>query len=139
MSRWLLQWNPEKYDPRGNPITSWKVVRYLKELAAGDEAVLWRSGEKAGVCGIYRVTGSPVEKPKGDEDVGWTDPKDARNVRFDLPIEEVRNLASPITKAELLRDPRFARADILRAPFQANPFRLTDQQWAAITDRLDDR
>ena len=133
MSRWLITWNPKTYS---GPIVNWKVSRYLDELRTGDDVVLWQSGAMAGVAGVYRVTACPVETPDGDPDKGWASPGDARRVEHILPLAEVLRLPDPIPKAVLRKDRRFADAMVLRAPFQANPFRLTEEQWAAVRERL---
>ena len=131
MARWLLQWNPNRWEPGGQPITNWKVSRYLDELQPGEVVVLWRGGKDPGICGIYRTTG-PVEKvqePKNQEEIDL-------NVRYWLPIQEIRRFFIP--KADLVTDPRFADHDIVNNPRhrQPNPFRLTDEQWEAIAHRM---
>jgi 5-methylcytosine-specific restriction protein A len=48
-------------------------------------------------------------------------------------------LDQPVLAVDLVADPRFADATILREFRSGNPFRLTDEQWAAITDQLPTR
>src|SRR5262249_27394223 len=63
LAYWVLQCNPEHYRLRdalrdGFDVRSWRVVRYLQEMAPGDEAAMWISGAAAGVYALAEVTSS---------------------------------------------------------------------------------
>lgn len=66
MSTWLLSCTPKKFDLEGHRrdghvLSSRTVVRYVSELAAGDEFVMWVGGPHAGGVAYGRFTGPAVE------------------------------------------------------------------------------
>ncbi|ALC23312.1 hypothetical protein [Streptomyces pristinaespiralis] len=67
MATWLLACNQEKFDldryrQDGHNLSSWSVGRYLKELAAGDQFVMWVTGPHGGLVGRGRITGVPTQQ-----------------------------------------------------------------------------
>jgi 5-methylcytosine-specific restriction enzyme A len=140
---WLLQYSPRVFDLeealQDGPIESWTVVRYLDETRAGDQFVFWRAGlpSRRGIEALGRITGRAVEgTPRPGPAPHWIDQEKAARHRYWLPIELTRVLDQPLLAIHLATDPRFAKAAILREYRSGNPFRLTDEQWAAITDQL---
>jgi 5-methylcytosine-specific restriction enzyme A len=143
---WLLQYSPRVFDLeqalQDGPIESWTVVRYLDEPRAGDQFALWRAGppSRRGVEAFGRITGRPVEgEPRPGPQPHWIDQEKAARHRHWLPIQLTRVLQQPVLAVDLVADPRFANATILREFRSGNPFRLTDEQWAAITEQLPTR
>jgi predicted RNA-binding protein with PUA-like domain len=144
MAHWLVQSNPAKWRIReffadGNQLESWSITRFRDRIQKGDDVALWLSGVDGGVVGLGVVTGE-VEDAAGADDSYWTDPADARAVRMWMPLRLTEVfLDAPISREELRQDPRFARATILSQPFAGNPFRLTDEEWAAVLDHHRDQ
>ena len=143
MAYWLLQYSPRVFNLeealQHSPIESWTVVRYLDEPRAGDEFVLWRAGSRSqrGVVALGRITSRAVEgEPRPGPQPHWIDQEKAARHRHWLPIQLTRVLQQPVLAVDLAADPRFANATILREFRSGNPFRLTDDQWAAITDQI---
>lgn len=95
-----------------------------------------------GVYGIYKVSGH-VQKVAASPNPGKrARPGNARNVQHNLPITITHDLmGKPMTKSELLQDLRFRTADIVNSPIHhdKNPFRLTEDQWQAVANRLSRR
>lgn len=139
MRTWLFQGNPTRWPvlevlASGKPIRSWNVVRHLDLIHPGDRAVLWVSGRAAGVYAVGSVTGAPEP---GVTDESWTDPSRRGVPRHRVPLE-LWTLPHPVPRTELKADPRFAAAQIIRAPRGGNPFPVLEAQWPAIADRLPD-
>ncbi len=147
MSYWIFQGNPTYWrvfdylakHGRGElKKWDWSARRYIDEIAPGDAAVLWMSGDRAsrGVYAAGRVTGVPYLAPF-EADEFWGNPADARKKRFHVPMNlEIDLIDDPILAVELIADARFHDASIVRQPRAANPHRLTKRQWSAIEDRL---
>lgn len=137
MRTWLFQGNPDLWPvldvlAAGQPIDSWSAVRHLAAITPGDRALLWVSGRVAGVYAVGRVIG--VAEPE-TTDHRWTEPTRRGVPRHAVPLH-LTTLPHPVPRDELKADPRFARSQIIRAPRGGNPFPVTDQEWAAVADRL---
>ena len=57
---------------------------------------------------------------------------------FSDPAAALRLLADPLPRAELVADPAFAAAEVVRLPIGANPSYLTAAQLAPVLARLDE-
>jgi hypothetical protein len=89
-------------------------------MAAGRPCLLWRSGrDRPGVHALGVVTGGVL-----DGDGGPVVP-----VRFTL-------LADPVHRADLLTDPAFRDAEVVRMPAGSNPSWLSAAQYAAVLARV---
>lgn len=78
MSNWLFQGNPKRYPVLdhlldGEMDVDWSVTRHLDEISGGDNAALWVSGKRAGVCATGYVMDSPYIGRADDE---WIEPAD---------------------------------------------------------------
>jgi hypothetical protein len=92
----------------------------LDLMTAGRPCLLWRSGrDRPGVHALGVLTG-PVEDAEGGPVVP---------VRFS-PLDE------PVTRAELLADPAFRDAEVVRMPAGSNPSWLSAAQFAAVLARV---
>ncbi|WP_448623640.1 hypothetical protein [Geodermatophilus sp. URMC 64] len=87
-------------------------------MAAGQPCLLWRSGrDRPGVHALGVLTGG------------------ARDVDGDGgPVVPVRltALAEPVLRADLLTDPAFRDAEVVRMPAGSNPSWLSAAQYAAV-------
>jgi hypothetical protein len=98
----------------------------LDLVTPGQPVVLWVSGRVApGVHAVGTVTG-PAQEPLGDR------PGD--DDRPALPVRLTR-LDDPVDRADLLHDPRFRDAEVLRMPAGSNPSWLTAAQLATVLER----
>jgi hypothetical protein len=95
-------------------------------VTPGQPVVLWVSGRAApGVHAVGTVTGpaqEPLDVGPGDDD------------RPALPVRLTR-LDDPVDRADLLHDPRFRDAEVLRMPAGSNPSWLTAAQLATVLER----
>jgi len=142
MAHWLLQNNPRKWrlaefleEHTLDELGAWSVTRYLDQVSASDDLVMWLTGSDAGVIALGHATGPPYEAA-GAADAYWEDPEQADRARWWLPLQLTEVFPdAPVTREELRHDPRFAQAAILRQPWAGNPFPLSDAEWQAILDR----
>jgi hypothetical protein len=150
MTNWLFQESPDQFD-RDRAAGSdecdrprrFNVARRRRELNAGDNAAIWVSGPKGGVYGLATIAANKTGGPDiYDRDIppgaSWRKGDSARLVPTVNFRDDARWLERPIARSILKEDPRFADAEILKIPAASNPFRLTDEQWQAITSRLSD-
>lgn len=90
-------------------------------LAAGQPCVLWRSGRAGpGVVAAGLVVGAADTGVDGS------------------PVVEVtlHLLREPVPRVELVADPTFAAAEVVRMPAGSNPSPLTPAQLQAVRSRL---
>ncbi|MBN1092562.1 hypothetical protein JKP75_08310 [Blastococcus sp. TML/M2B] len=134
LAAWLVKSSrpPEQIEPGWTPGEQRELTRCVRRsyrlglVAAGQPVLLWVSGRVTpGVHAVGIVTGPPQEPadpgPDGDD-------------RPALPVRLTR-LADPVDRGELLHDPRFRDAEVLRMPAGSNPSWLTAAQLAAVLER----
>ncbi|RSN24145.1 hypothetical protein DMC63_06195 [Streptomyces sp. WAC 05977] len=131
---WILQCNPEKWDVwswwerQTETSTTWTVDRHLDDLHIGDSFALWVSGPGGGVCALGTLISEPY--PTSDFDEHWARRPERRQV-IDVRLERFL-FDRPITRQELVSDPAFAGALIIRMPGTANPISLEPGEWASL-------
>lgn len=140
MARWLLQCSPavwdvfEWWEEGDGDLDDWTVARHLDEMARGDDFAFWIGGKEAGVYAVGKLASSPypVDRPSGGhwrkEPAGPVHAVDLRTTRYLFD--------SPIRKGDLVLDPDFRDALIIRMPRTANPIELHDSEWQAIRRRI---
>jgi hypothetical protein len=125
---WLLKSTraPAGIDPGWAPGEERELTRcvrrsYRLELVSpGQPVVLWVSGRvRPGVHAVGTVSG-PVGAGDGDGPV--------------LPVR-LTSLPDPVERGELLADPGFRSAEVLRMPAGSNPSWLTAAQLGAVLTR----
>lgn len=138
MAYWILQGNPKIFDTHGalqaGTIDRWRIRRYLHDITPGDEFALWISGPGGGVRALGTVTEPPMRDT--DPDPFWVDAADGVKPAWRVGIRISRRLSSPIPRADLLADPRFARSMILRMPGGGNPFPVTSAEWVVLQSHI---
>jgi hypothetical protein len=114
MTHWLLQCNHDRYDTNNlDWLTRWSFFK--KGLAA------------------KLAEGEPYED---QTDTGFKRAEDIGRLFWSVHLQDGQPLGRPVLKPTLKADPRFAHAQILRNPRQANPFRVSDEEWEAISSRI---
>jgi len=147
---WLLKARPDVWDlpaflAAGGIVESWSLVdSYRLELMApGDPCVLWMTGATGsrptpGLWAMGEIAGVPELGDGGDDadDGFWLSdgerdrPRPRIAVRLDF-------FDPPIPRSVFADDPRFARAEIFRAPRAANPVALTPAELACLHEITD--
>ncbi len=131
---WLIKSTraPAEIDPEWPPGAERELTRCVRRsyrlglVSPGQPVVLWVSGRVAsGVHAVGTVTGPPGE------------PVDAGPDDDDRPVLPVRltRLGAPVERGELLHDPPFRDAEVLRMPAGSNPSWLTAGQLGTVLGR----
>jgi predicted RNA-binding protein with PUA-like domain len=114
MANWLLKTEPSDYswsdlvrDRRTvwDGVTSAPGLKNIRAVKAGDEAIIYHTGEERAAVGLARIVSAPYPDPNAD---------DPRLVVFDL--EAVRPLPRAVTLAELKANRAFADFGLVRIP-----------------------
>ena len=129
MAYWLMKSEPESYswaDLVRDGGTEWDGVRnnaarlHLKAMKAGDEAFFYHSMSDKAVVGIMRIAREARPDPK---DSDWV------SVR----VEPVKELARPVTLAEIKAEPKLAKMELIRqSRLSVAPVR--DDEWNRILE-----
>jgi predicted RNA-binding protein with PUA-like domain len=112
-SYWLLKTEPETYSFERllkEKRTNWDQVRnyqarnHLRQIAPGDIALIYHSGDAKAVVGIAKVIREAYPDPDPENDGDW--------VQVDLaPVEA---LASPVTLSAIKGTPKLATLPLIR-------------------------
>jgi predicted RNA-binding protein with PUA-like domain len=111
-NHWLLKTEPSTYswsdlerektavwDGVSNPV----ALRNIAAMKAGDDAIIYHTGDEKAVVGLARVTKAAYPDPKAK------DPK-----LLVVEIQPVRRLAKPVTLQEIKADPLFRDSPLVR-------------------------
>lgn len=139
MNRWLVQMPVEEIVELsvGGRDDFWPEVdrKGQQPPALGDEVVLWQMGpgDTAGAMGLGVFDGQDdIHRPRN-----YAESLTPKQMRPCMRIEFTHWFAdAPVRRTELRRDPRFANFSMFRFAARANPWRLSDDQWDAIVERL---
>lgn len=128
VARWLIKEEPDHYawaDLVRDGRTDWDGVhnalalRHLRQMAPGDRALYYHSGQERACVGIVEIAASP-RADRGDTRGSWS-----------VVVRPVRRLRRPIPLSEVRADPALAGFDLIRTP-RLSVLPVTDDQW----DRL---
>lgn len=131
---WVLQANPERFDIdaalEALDRIWWRVPQHTGDIHTGDVAILWRSGQEAGVIGVGRLACEPqLHGREPAEELYW---RSADDFREDVTQVLVRVRPTPFVSKEQVRAlPALAEHLVLRAPM-GTVFPLSDAQWEAL-------
>jgi predicted RNA-binding protein with PUA-like domain len=111
-NHWLLKTEPSTYswddlerektavwDGVSNPV----ALKNLAAMQAGDDAVIYHTGDQKAVVGLARVTKAAYPDPKAK------DPK-----LLVIEIAPLRRLSRPVTLQEIKADPAFRESPLVR-------------------------
>lgn len=141
---WIFQANSERYEIeksfKENPVQTWLVTRYQKEIKKGHKVLIWKSGKKAGIYAKADII-SDITEGMGDfidEAVWWVNEEDKNNkenMKVVIKVEKV--FERPILKTELI-DKKLEDLDVIRMPHATN-FQVNSRQWIEIVKIIDER
>jgi predicted RNA-binding protein with PUA-like domain len=131
-NHWLLKTEPSTYswddlvrektavwDGVSNPV----ALRNLAAMNAGDDALIYHTGDEKAVVGLARVTKAAYQDPKAK------DPK-----LLVVELVPAKRLSRPVTLAEIKADPEFGDSPLVRqgrlsvVPLSAAQFRWLTQR-----------
>lgn len=130
---WLVKQEPTsynwtKFEREGE--TEWDGVhnalalRYVREMAVGDLAIFYHSGDERSCVGVLRVVRGPRADPN--------DPRGSWSVK----VRPVRPLRRPVSIAEIRSDPGFSGFELLRFS-RLSVMPVSSEHWKRIL-RLSD-
>jgi predicted RNA-binding protein with PUA-like domain len=131
MAYWLLKTEPGEYsfndlvrDKKAtwNGVSNAAALKNMRSMAAGDEVLIYHTGDEKQVIGTARVTKPAYPDPTA---------KDERLVVVDLRAGKA--LPKPVTLAQIKADSRFEGWDLLRIG-RLSVVPTSSAQWAAIMD-----
>lgn len=96
----------------------WTVGRNRDNLRPGNIALLWQSGENAGIYGI----GELASRVTDEDDEALVD------------IRYTKLLERPVFKSELRKHPLLKKFGVIAMPRGKNPFRVLDKEWEALKE-----
>lgn len=132
MVSWLFQANP-KYSQILEAIQKldriyWLVTRYTKEIAPGDQVLIWIAGKQAGIYALAEVEAAPQFMDEPPDINIWTMPVRAK-ARFYAPVTfQQKLLDAPLLKQVLLCDSILCGLEVIHRPRNSN-FRISQDQW----------
>jgi len=112
MAHWLLKTDPDTYTfddlvrerrATWDGVSNAQALIYLRQMARGDEALIYHSGADKAVIGHATIARAPYADPKL---------KDPRRVVVDLTAGP--RLARPVTLAQVKADPAFKEFLLVR-------------------------
>ena len=140
---WIFQGNPHKYRLE-NALQNekeewWNLNQHAKSVRAGDRALIWISGEKAGIYAIGSVLTAPEVRPDSTTGIGyWYNPTEGLKAKSRVRVRYERLLfKQPLRKAYLQADPNLWDMTILHMP-RATIFAVSADEWQAIEAWLDE-
>jgi hypothetical protein len=134
---WVLQANPKLYDVdaalRALDAIWWRVPQYTGEISAGDVAVLWRSGNDAGIVGVGRFQSEPQQRAVGPDERRFMlgDEGDGSETRALVRVAPVPFVA----KATVTSLSTMVEHPIVTGPM-GTVFRLDAMQWEQLRPLL---
>jgi predicted RNA-binding protein with PUA-like domain len=131
MAHWLVKSEPGTYsfaDLQRDGKTVWDGVRnnaaalHLKAMKAGEEVLVYHSGEDKAAVGVARVVRE-----------AFPDASDPAGRFVAVELAAVRPLSRPVTLAEMKANPALAKLEMIRqSRLSVSP--VSDAEWAAIQD-----
>lgn len=134
VAAWVFKANPEVWDVEGHLARAGAVDRWPLApgyrgdlLTAGQPALLWLTGGRAGVIAAGAVAGPAYDDHDHDQ-------THRRRWRRWAPVRLAA--VAPARKAALLADPRFHRAEVVRLPRLGSPLALTTPELEVVEDAI---
>jgi predicted RNA-binding protein with PUA-like domain len=131
MAYWLFKEEPDHYsfaDLERDRSTVWEGVKnalarsHLRRIRRGDRIWYYHTGKEKAIVGEMRAASDATEAASG-EDRGAVAVK----------VEPVRRLDSPVTLAEVKKEPRLAGWELVRLP-RLSVMPVTESQWRCIEE-----
>ncbi|HEV8069210.1 MAG TPA: EVE domain-containing protein [Planctomycetaceae bacterium] len=144
MNFWIFKWNPDDYDLDGrlkdpDPNTSSKVTKYQNEIALGDIAFIWQTGNDRGIRAVMRIDKAPGNWPELEVEKRYAkepESDDCLRVVGTL-IRRSVHLRQPEIEAEIEKAGA-GRFSLLTAVRQGTNFRLRSDEGEVLLRLVDD-
>ncbi|KOR36108.1 hypothetical protein AM228_14535 [Planktothricoides sp. SR001] len=139
MAYWLFQGNPKYYKVtqaiQDFEEMLWLVTRYGKEIAVGDEVIIWMAGNDAGIYAIAEIIEPAQFRSEVSDRDYWLDKtrigiKPQAKIRFTKKF-----LEKPLLRSTLKEDPLLQKLLVIRAPNSTN-YKMNSEEWQAVMKLL---
>lgn len=146
-SVWLFQCNPEKYrieaalnDAQINHCFHWLVKQHKQDITKGDTALIWCSGQSAGIFAIAEILTNPeLQVETKYESEYWIDDTGERGTQTRVKLKLETNLSdTPVHKKTMLQIQGLQQMRIFKMPRGTN-FRVSQDEWKIIQGLIQDR
>ncbi len=113
----------------------WLVTRYGKEIAVGDEVIIWMAGKDAGIYAIAEIIEPAQLRSEVSDRDYWLDKtrigiKPQAKIRFTKKF-----LEKPLLRSTLKADTVWRNLLVIRAPNSTN-YKLNSAEWQAVMQLL---
>ena len=131
MAYWLLKTEPSTYsfaDLQREGSTVWDGVRnaqaliHLRSMRAGDQALIYHSGDERAVVGTATIASEP-----------YTDPQTGDIKHAVVAVQPGHPVPRPVPLATIKADPLFATMPLIRQP-RLSVMPLTAEQWSRLLE-----
>ena len=130
MRYWIFKCNPKSYriddrlrDP--DPEIDWRVTRYWDEVAPGDIAFVWRTGEQRGICAVLCIKSKAEIGQAPKRDKYWVGGQRGP-MRYTEAV--IVNRKCWLPAEELKKDRKLKGMSVFRGFHQATNYHLTPSQ-----------
>jgi len=140
---WIFQCNPKKFNllnslRKHSKGRVWTVDQHRREIKKGDIALLWLSGEKAGIYAIADIISDPglmYALPEDDED--WVKEEDKGKKLLRVKIDITRDISDkPISRKEIKTTKGLENLSITKFA-QATNFPVKKSEWEVIRQKFE--
>lgn len=135
MAYWLFQGNPKYYKviqaTQDFEEMLWLVTRYGKEIAVGDEVMIWVAGKDAGIYAIAQIIEPAQFRSEVSDRHYWLDKtrigtKPQAKIRFTKKL-----LEKPLLRSTVKENPVWQNLLVIRAPNSTN-YKINPAEWQAV-------
>ncbi len=132
-NRWLLKTEPSEYAwadllrdrrARWDGITNALALKHLRTMRAGDQALIYHTGDERAIVGVARIASDPYPDPEAG---------DGKLVVVD--VEPVRALETPVTLAAIKADPAFADFALVKQG-RLSVVPVTADEWRRLVGKV---
>ena len=143
VSVWMFQGNPKMYDivnalsdPEIGNTIHWTVSQNKNKIRKGHLAMIWMSGEEAGIYALGRIETDPEVLNEPEEEKNHWLESDTMPDKLRVRITIIRKLINkPVLRVELKAIQGLSNLSILKQPIGTN-FPVRDNEWEIIASLI---
>lgn len=143
---WIFQANPKKYDILNALLDpsldkdTWSINQYKNEIRKNDTALIWMSGNGAGIYAVAEIQTDPMFMEFNPEELDyWVEKPSEYKERLRVGITITKKLLNnPVLREELKKIPELKNLSIFRF-HQGTNFPVTDAEWLVIKKFIEER
>jgi hypothetical protein len=137
---WIFQGNPKRYkiieDLSDKTLKGWRVKQYRNKIKKGDIALIWISGESAGIYAIADIISNPEYMPCTPEEENKCIDKEMAKGEIAVKLNFIKYLLdSPIYRFELKNSPGLEHLSIFGFKNATN-YPVRKEEWEVIKQKI---